>query len=178
MYRKLALDKAGTVNPQLPTGEDDELCMRIRNCGFKLARIKGRMAVKYTEQRDTLREVLRRSRTRMYDYGAVVRYSSQYGAGWQYRFEAIPYVVTFAATALLVLLAAPAAVYFDLLGPFALRRCCWHPSPSSPRKAASDRALLSIAVFGAVSTFRTVISYVRTKTPANQAYPTDVIQIR
>ena len=56
LFRRLALEKAGTVNPHLPTAEDHELCMRIRNCGFKLARIPGRMAVKYTEKRDTLRK--------------------------------------------------------------------------------------------------------------------------
>ncbi|MCA9216193.1 MAG: glycosyltransferase [Planctomycetales bacterium] len=107
LYRKKALDEVGTVNPYLPTGEDDELCMRIRNAGYKIARIKGRMAVKYTEKRESLHEVFRRCRTKMYDYGAVIRYSSQYGAGLQYTLEMIPYIASFIVATIVAAIAIP-----------------------------------------------------------------------
>lgn len=176
MYRRQAMEQAGTVNPHLPTGEDDELCMRIRNRGYKLARIPGRMALKYTERRETLYEVLRRSRTKMYDYGAVIRYCSQYGAGVQYCFDAIPYVLSFAATLLFFLLAIPLAIYFGyawLLGVLALLLGL----AVVIRKGSVHLAMLSIAV-RAVSTLRTVISYMRTTPKPVDAYPTDVIHVR
>ncbi|QEG38979.1 glycosyltransferase [Roseimaritima ulvae] len=176
MYRRAALEQAGTVNPHLPTGEDDELCMRLRNCGFKLARIEGRMAIKYTEQRDTIHEVLRRSRTKMYDYGAVIRHAAVYGGGWQYCWDAIPYVVTFAATLLLFLTALPIAIYFQLvwsLGVLALLL----GFAVVIKKRSFHRAALSVAV-RAVSTFRTVVSFIRTKPQPIEAYPTDVIHVR
>lgn len=176
MYRRAALDKAGTVNPHLPTGEDDELCMRIRNCGYKLARIRGRMAIKYTEKRDTLYEVLRRSRTKMYDYGAVIRYSAQYGAGWQYCRDAIPYLVSFVATMLLLLVAFPLSLYFGYLWLLGLG-VLLVLAALVIKKGSVHRALLSIAV-RSVSTLRTVISYVRTSPKPIDAYPTDVIHIR
>lgn len=176
MYRRTAMEQAGTVNPHLPTGEDDELCMRIRNCGFQLARIEGRMAIKYTEQRDTMHEVLRRSRTKMYDYGAVIRHASVYGGGVQYCWDAIPYVVTFAATVLLFLLALPIAIYYQFvwqLGALVLLLGL----AVVIKKRSFHRALLALAV-RAVSTFRTVVSFIRTKPQSIDSYPTDVIHVR
>lgn len=176
MFRRAALDQAGTVNPHLPTAEDHELCMRIRNAGYKLARIPGLMSIKYTERRDTLGEVLRRTRTRMYDYGAVIRYSALYGGGWQFCFDAIPYVVSFAATVLLFLLALPLAIYFHqlwLLGLAGLLVCL----AVVIRKGSIRGAVMSLLI-RSVTTLRTIISFVRTKPQPIDAYPTDVIQIR
>jgi len=176
MYRRLALEKAGTVNPHLPTGEDDELCMRIRNCGFKLVKIQGRMALKYTEKRETFHEVMRRSRTKMYDYGAVIRYSSEYGGGVQYCFDAIPYLVTFGATVLFFLLALPLAMYFGFVVPLVMIGLLLAAAVVI-KKRSVYRAMLAFAV-RAVSTHRTVVSFLQTKPKPIDSYPTDVIQIR
>lgn len=176
MYRRRALEQAGPVNPHLPTGEDDELCLRLRNAGFQLARIRGRMAIKYTERRDTLHEVLRRSRTRMYDYGAVIRYSSLYGGGIQYCRDAIPYVVSFAVTALLLMLALPVAIYTQTVL-WWIAALVLLAAAVVVKKRSVHRALLSVLV-RAVSTLRTIISFVRTKPQPVEAYPTDVIHVR
>jgi GT2 family glycosyltransferase len=176
LFRRRALEKAGTINPHLPTAEDHELCMRIRNSGFQLARIPGRMAVKYTEKRDTLREILRRSRTKMYDYGAVIRYSAEYGSGIQFCFDAISYIVTFAATLLIFLLAVPLALYFDFVWTLALSVVLLCLAVVI-KKRSFRLAFLSIAG-RSVSTFRTVISFLQTTPKPIEAYPTDVIQVR
>jgi len=176
MYRRKALDQVGQVNPHLPTGEDDELCMRIRNAGFKLIRIEGRMAIKYTEKRETLHEVFRRTRTKMYDYGAVVRYCATYGAGTQYCLDAIPYIVSFSILLALGFLLTPIAIWF---------RMGWVPlvltlllfAAVVIKRRGIYNALLSLAV-RAVSTYRTVVSFLTTKPKPIDAYPTDVIVIK
>ena len=148
----------------------------FENCGFKLVRISGRMALKYTENRDTLHEVLRRSRTKMYDYGAVIRYCAQYGGGLQYCFDAIPYIVSFSAVILLFVVALPLAIYFDMLWMLGAAVVLLAIAVVV-KKRSVRRALLSVAG-RAVSTFRTLVSFVKTKPKPVEAYPTDVIHVR
>ncbi|MCA9187926.1 MAG: glycosyltransferase [Planctomycetales bacterium] len=176
LYRRESLERAGTVNPHLPTGEDDELCMRIRNAGWKVARLEGRMAVKYTEKRETLYEVLRRCRTSMYDYGAVIRYSSTYGAGWQYSREMIPYVLSFSAVIVTLLFALPAAIIFHKLWLLSLVLVAVIGMVVVKKGGLRD-AMLSIAV-RSVSTYRTAVSFCRTRPKPVEAYPTDVIVVQ
>lgn len=173
LFRRSAIDQAGTVNPHLPTAEDHELCLRIRNCGFKLATIPGVMAIKYTEDRNTINEIMRRSRTQMYDYGAVIRYCATYGQGWQFCRDSIPYVLSFSATVVLLLLAAPFAWYFEcvwlLLAVIALLAMA-----VVIKKRSFHRALLSV-VKRAVSSGRTLTSWMLTTPQPIDSYPTDVI---
>ncbi len=176
LYRRSAMEAAGPVNPHLPTAEDHELCMRIRNAGYKLARIKGRMAVKFTENRKTLHEVLRRSRTKMFDYGTVIRYAGQYGCAWQFSVESLSYILSFIAAILFFLIAAPIAFYFGVLWVIgvlgALVGLVMVVKKGSLYAAA-------VALAGrAISTYRTIISYLRTQPKPIDDYPTDVIQIR
>jgi len=176
LYRRRAMELAGPVNPYLPTAEDHELCMRIRNAGFKVARIEGRMAIKFTENRETIREILRRSRTKMYDYGAVIRHAALYGGAFQFCLDAIPFVVTSAATAIFFLVVTPLAGYFGklwvvlaLAGLLGLAQVI--------RKGGLHGAGLSMAV-RSVSTYRTILSYLRTRPKPIKDYPTDVIHVR
>ncbi|XZE17900.1 glycosyltransferase [Pirellulaceae bacterium SH449] len=176
MYRRQAMELAGPVNPHLPTAEDHELCMRIRNNGFKLARLSGRMAVKYTEKRDTLYEVIRRSRTKMFDYGAVIRYSALYGSGIQFCFDAIPYIVTFSITCGLLLIVFPVAMYLGY-GWLVVAIMAILFLAIAVKKRSIRLAVLSVLV-RSVSTWRTILSFVRTKTQSIESYPTNVIHIR
>ena len=176
LYRTAAFDKVGLVNPYLPTGEDDELCMRIRNAGYKVARIKGRMAVKYTEKRESLHEVFRRCRTKMYDYGAVIRYSALYGGGTQYTLEMIPYVASFVVATIIAAVAIPFMIVNGQLvvllvaAGLALGYMFY-------KKRSVNGVLTSLAV-RAVSTYRTVVSFLGTRTKAVTTYPTDAIQVQ
>ena len=176
LYRRRAMELAGPVNPHLPTAEDHELCMRIRNAGFRIARIEGRMAVKFTENRQTIREVLRRSRTKMYDYGAVIRHASVYGGALQFCLDAIPFVLTFAATLVFFLVITLLAGYFGMLwvvlvlaGLLGLAQVI--------KKGGLHGAGLSMVV-RSVSTYRTILSYLRTRPKPIEDYPTDVIHVR
>lgn len=176
MFRRQAMELAGPVNPHLPTAEDHELCMRIRNAGFAVARIEGRMAVKFTENRKTIREILRRSRTKMYDYGAVVRHAGLYGGALQFCVDAIPYVVSSLLVSIALMVAFPLTSYFGL----------WWIVPALivliimaqiVKKGGLHGAGLSLAV-RAVTAYRTIVSYLKTRPKRIEDYPTDAIQIR
>lgn len=176
LFRRSVLEEVGTVNPHLPTAEDHELCLRIRRAGWKVARIKGRMAIKYTEDRQTLYEVLRRARTRMYNYGAVLKYCQQYGAGWQYCIDTIPYLLSFAIFLLCLTIALPLAVWTD--------KVIWYVGfvavtflAVAIKKGSLKGAILSIAV-RSVSLFKTLLSYLRTHPKSPLDYPTDVIHVQ
>lgn len=175
-YRRQAMNIAGPVNPHLPTAEDHELCMRIRNAGYKLARISGRMAVKFTENRKTLYEIFRRSRTKMLDYGAVIRYAQQYGCAWQFSIESMSFVLNFCLVCLLFLLALPLAAYFDLLWLWMALSIAL-ATVIILRKRGVYNATLSIAM-RAVIAIRSVISYCKTIPKRIDEYPTDAIQIQ
>ncbi len=176
LYRRAALEKAGTVNPHLPTAEDHELCLRLRNAGFKLVKIPSRMAVKYTEKRDTFHEILRRSRTKMYDYGAVIRYSSEYGGGAQYVLDTIPYILSFSLTFVLFAISIPVAIYFGALWIVVLSAIGLFGAIVI-KKRGVRRAMLSVAV-RSISTYRTIVSYLKTSPKPIADYPTDVIEVR
>jgi glycosyltransferase involved in cell wall biosynthesis len=176
MYRRSVLEQVGTVHPFLPTAEDHELCLRIRRGGWKVARIKGRMAIKYTEDRNTLYEVLRRARTKMYDYGAVLKYCQQYGAGWQYCIDTIPYLVSFALVIATFVAAIPVAIYFGKLLWLVVAAVALFLAIAA-KKRSFKGALLSIAV-RSVSLLKTVLSYVRTTPKSPAEYPTDVIHVQ
>ncbi len=176
LFRRSAMELAGPVNPHLPTAEDHELCMRIRNAGFKVARIEGRMAVKFTENRQTIREVLRRSRTKMYDYGAVIRHAGVYGGAIQFCLDAIPFVVSFVATILFFVLVTPLAWHFGLLWMMPVLAVLIGAA-LVVRKGGFHGAGLSIAVRVA-TTYKTIVSYFRTSPKPIEDYPTDVIHVR
>lgn len=175
-YRRQAMKIAGPVNPHLPTAEDHELCMRIRNSGYKLARISGRMAVKFTENRKTLYEIIRRSRTKMLDYGAVIRYAQQYGCAWQFSIESMSFVLSFCLVFLLFLIALPLAAYFGILWLWVVSSLALAALVIF-RKRGVYNATLAIAM-RAVIAIRSVISYCKTIPKRIEEYPTDVIQIQ
>jgi hypothetical protein len=170
------MEAAGPVNPHLPTAEDHELCMRIRNAGYKLARIHGRMAVKFTENRQTLHEVLRRSRTKMFDYGTVIRYAGQYGCAWQFSIESLSYILSFCVGLLGLLIATPIAYYFGVLWVLGLVMAVAGLAMIIKKGGVHAAA---VALAGrAASTYRTIVSYVRTQPKPIEEYPTDVIHVR
>lgn len=176
LYRRRAMQVAGPVNPYLPTAEDHELCMRIRNAGFKVARVEGCMAVKFTENRQTIREILRRSRTKLYDYGAVIRHAGVYGGAIQFCIDAIPFVTTSFLTMLFFVLAVPLAGYFGKLW-IVLALAGLLVLAQVIKKRGLHGAGLSLAV-RCISTYRTILSYLRTQPKPIEEYPTDVIHVR
>ena len=176
LFRHSVIKEVGTVNPHLPTAEDHELCLRIRNANYKLARLNYPMAIKYTEKRQSVHEVTRRCRTKMYDYGTVMRYSSLYGAGLQYAVETIPFVISFAVATVLVCIAIPILIYFRRFE-IALLSLTAAAAFMLLKKKSMKGVCLSLLV-RAVSTYRTIVSFLTTKTKSVAQYPKDVIRVQ
>jgi len=134
------------------------------------------MAVKYTEERESLHEVFRRCRTKMYDYGAVIRYSALYGAGTQYTLEMIPYVASFVVATIVAAVAIPFMIVKGQLVVL-LVATALALGYMFYKKRSVNGVMISLAV-RAVSTYRTVVSFMGTRTKAVTTYPTDAIQVQ
>ncbi len=176
VYRRSALQQAGNFNPFVPAGEEHEVAMRMWLAGFKLARIEGFMGLTQAENRESLREVLRRFNTSFYDYGVPIRYSALYGAGLQTVLEEIPYAASFFGFLLFLMIAAPIAIAlhltYALLGIVLL---AW--VALIVKKGGIKGACLSICI-RSICTYRTLLSLIRTKTRPIESYPTDVIHVQ
>jgi len=95
MYRRSILETVGPFNPYIPVDEERELAMRIRKTGTKLFRIPQSMAITYGPERESLVEIIRRTRTRLYYFGCTLKYCQQQGMGRQYLKERLGFVTTF-----------------------------------------------------------------------------------
>lgn len=89
VYRKTALDQAGSFNPYLSCDEEWELGMRLRDKRYVLFRIPSRMAITYNPPRDSLRELFRRRKGALFKYGKTLRYCQSEKRFWQYFRERI-----------------------------------------------------------------------------------------
>jgi glycosyltransferase involved in cell wall biosynthesis len=176
IYRRSALERAGCFNPFIPAGEEYELGLRLRLAGFKVARLAGDMGATYTEHRESLREILRRLHTHFYDYGVAIRYSALYGAGLTTVREEIPYAASFFAFLLCLMIATPVAIALDLtyvlLGIVLLAFAVL-----VVKKGGLKGAFLSVCI-RSICTYRTLLSWIRTKTLPIESYPTDVIHVQ
>lgn len=75
LYRRAALDDVGTFNPYLCSDEEPELCLRLRNGGHRVLRIRHPMVNHYTEPAESLTAALNRRRRGLYlGYGQILRY--------------------------------------------------------------------------------------------------------
>jgi glycosyltransferase involved in cell wall biosynthesis len=85
LYRRAALDKAGTFNPFVPLREEAELALRLRRIGYTLFRLPRPIATHYSPPRTTIKEVSRRYRAGYYTgYGRALFYSFKSGVGLQF----------------------------------------------------------------------------------------------
>lgn len=175
LYRRVALEQAGNFNPFVPAGEEHEVAMRMRLAGYKLARIEGVMGLTHAENRESLREILRRFNTSFYDYGVPIRYSALYGAALRTILEEIPYVASFSLFVVFLILAIPVAIALNLTS--VLIGIVLLTLAVLIVKKGVKGACLSICV-RTICTYRTLLSLIRTKTLPIDSYPTDVIHVQ
>jgi glycosyltransferase involved in cell wall biosynthesis len=175
-YRREAMQQAGTFNPYLPTGEECEVALRLRRAGYKLARLYTPMGTAHTLPPESVREIMRRSRSHLYDYGATLRYCLTNGFGLRFSIEQMHFVYTFMGG----LVAFIAALVIGL--------------------ASGTAWLLGIPIVAAVLylaikrrhpvrlwigllkrtmvTYRTVLSFLNTKPVPVESYPRDVLVLK
>jgi len=176
MYRREAMLKAGTFNPFLSTGEECEVALRIQQAGYQLARIYSPMCITYSLPRESVAEVVRRSRSRLYDYGTTLRYCLANGTGLKFSVAQMSFVFTFMAAVVACFVGLCMVIRMGamplLVGAPALV-CIYLAAKRRPPK------LLAISLLKrALMTYRTVLSFCSTKMMPAEAYPTDIVVVK
>jgi glycosyltransferase involved in cell wall biosynthesis len=175
-YCREAMEKAGTFNPYLPTGEECEVALRIRRAGYKLARIQTPMCVTYTLPPESVREIMRRSRAHLYDYGTTLRYCLRNGFGVRFSIEQMWFIYTFAGAGLAL---------FGLLAVALLTGTTWLLIAALAAavvylavKRKHPKYLAISTLKRAMMTYRTLLSFMSTKPLPVESYPRDVVVVK
>lgn len=176
LYRREAMERAGTFNPYLPTGEECEIGLRIGRAGYRMARLNEPMYVKHTLPPDSVGEIMRRARSRLYDYGIPLRYSLTAGNGLRFSIEQMWFVFTFMgalAAALAVVavgLAAGAKWPLVAVAIGAVALLAW--------KRKHPRSLAISFLKRTMMTYHTIKSFITTTTLPSDSYPTDAAVVK
>jgi glycosyl transferase family 2 len=176
LYRREAMEKAGTFNPFLSTGEECEVALRIQRADYKLARIYTPMCVTYSMPRESVAEIMRRSRSHLYDYGTTLRYCLANGNGLKFSVAQMSFVFTFIAAVVfgagVLAVAAWTGTTWMLGGVFAAALLIVIVKRRHPRQ-------LGISLLKrTMMTYRTILSFISTKLVPPDAYPTDVVVVK
>lgn len=175
-YRRAAMEQAGTFNPYLPTGEECELALRIRQAGFLLGRINEPMCVTHSMPRETIREVVRRSRSHLYDYGTTLRYCLKSGCGWRFSVEQMWFVWGFLGAVLALVAALAAAIWIG--SPWLVLGAAAAVAVFLILKRRHPAQLALSLLKRSLMTYRTFESFLRTQVAPIEAYPTDVLVVK
>lgn len=124
LYRREALEQAGSYDPRLNSEEDFELGLRLRAHGFVLRTIAPRAACHWSAPRPSFAEIGRRWRTGLcFGQGQVLRLSlgsATLGAHLMRQRHYFGMLVLFAALIPAVMLAGPRGLLLWALAPLAL----------------------------------------------------------
>lgn len=174
LYRQHTLEKVGPFNPYIPVDEERELALRIRKDGLKIVRIPEPMAITTGPERETIKEVMRRSRTRLYHFGIPLKYCQRNGMGGQYLKERLGFFVTYMAAVLSGLIVLIVAWIWDFLFPVFLLSIVLLIVPVLLRKK-NMRSMINSFLKRTVLSYWTIKSYFQTQIHEISDYPTDVI---
>jgi glycosyltransferase involved in cell wall biosynthesis len=176
LYRREAMEKAGTFNPYLSTGEECEVALRIQRAGYKLARIYTPMCITYSAPRESVQEIMRRSRSHLYDYGTTLRYCLANGCGFKFSITQMSFIFTFIGAALalmsLLLIAIVIRSAWLLAGAVAIALLYVALKRRHPRNLGISLLKRSMM------TYHTVLSFINTRIMPAESYPTDVIVVK
>jgi len=176
LYRRDAMEKAGTFNPFLSTGEECEVALRIERAGYRLGRIYAPMCVTYSMPRESVVEIMRRSRSRLYDYGTTLRYCLANGTGLRFSVTQMSFVFSFMALILLSVLVLGLAAWTGTEWLVAAAFAIGGVYLAVKRK--QPRALAISLLKRSMMTYRTVWSFFNTKLLPADAYPTDIVVVQ
>jgi glycosyltransferase involved in cell wall biosynthesis len=80
IFRREALENAGTWNPYIVSDEEPELCLRIRRAGYRIVQLQCPSVRHYGYSPPTITALLSRRRRRLFlGYGQVIRYHLRTG---------------------------------------------------------------------------------------------------
>jgi glycosyltransferase involved in cell wall biosynthesis len=111
LYRRAALETAGTFNPYLASMEEAELALRLRQVGYSLWRLPLPMARHFSLPRETAQETIRRIRAGYYPRcGWTLRATFKNGLAGQFIRDFLPHYIITAGYLLLGLASLVAAL--------------------------------------------------------------------
>jgi len=179
LYRRSALEQVGGFNPYIISDEEPELCVRLRDAGYKLMSLPRLMCRNYTLPVKSWGYFVRRFRTNLWlGGGQVLRYHLRTGLLWTYLKERGTYVVyligvLISMITLLLTLLSGNLVFFGswmlVVGAFLV---VYWMKKRSLRRTWLSVAHQTFAAYGAVRGF-----WIRPRSP--KEYPTDaeIVQV-
>jgi len=177
MYKREILEDVGSFNPYLTVDEERELGLRIRRAGYCMKRMNRPMALTHSFERETLKEIVRRSRSSLYHFGTTLKYCQKNRFFVQYLRERLFFVLQFVAAALavLILLAVLVATHHALFIPVSILASLGILFLVKRNRAGS---ILTSLVKRALISIRTLQSYFQTRVRPPESYPRDVTRIQ
>ncbi|MBN1781756.1 glycosyltransferase [bacterium] len=176
LFRKSVLDQTGPFNPFIAADEEPELCMRIRHAGHTLVRIPDSMALTFGPPRQTVRELFRRYRSRLYTFGTTLKYCQRNRMAMQYISERLDHIVTYlmamAGFLVLTLIAIARGLFLRMAAGIVILVVLLRIF----RPNLFHRLYISF-IKRSLMTLRTFESYFYTKTRDMDTYPDDVTVI-
>jgi hypothetical protein len=170
------MEKAGTFNPHLTTGEECEVALRIQRAGYKLARIYAPMCITYSWPFDSVREIVRRARSHLYDYGTTLRYCLANGCGIRFSIAQMSFIYTFIAATLAFIATLALACISGAIW------LLWAAVAVAVLYVALKRRRLSSLALSLLMrttmTYCTIRSFMNTKIMPAESYPTDVVVVK
>jgi glycosyltransferase involved in cell wall biosynthesis len=179
IYRRSPLEQVGGFNPYIISGEEPELCMRMRHAGYKLMRLPYLICKNYTLPMNSWKYCVRRFQTNMWSgAGQVLRYHLKTGLFWRVLRERGSYVPVFASVLISTASLLLAVVFKNvwILAPWAFMTCLtlgvYGIKKRSLRKALMSIVLRGFIAYGIVRGF-----LMAPKLPTD--YPTDaeIVQV-
>ena len=179
LYRRAVLEDVHPFNPYVVATPELELSLRIRKGGYRLIRLLTSMAITYGPERETFNEILRRARSNLYSMGSTLRYCQENGLFWNYIRERMGFILYFAFGSCLSM---GLLLYFLLVWNthlILLWMLCMvlFLAFLSFRKRSILKVIIS-AFKRTIILFKTIESFVTSKTNKSENYPTDVIIIK
>ena len=175
MYRREAMQVAGTFNPYLKAGEEGEVALRIRQAGYTLMRVNRPMCLTYAPSRESCQEMFRRSAAGLFDFGPSLRYCLSNKLALSYLREELWFVGTFLGSLVLLTVTIAATLVFQKTWLLAVAVAAttgyllWRKTPKLVLVSLLKRTLI---------TYRTCISLITSKRLPVESYPTDVVVIK
>jgi glycosyltransferase involved in cell wall biosynthesis len=177
LYRRAAMEQAGTFNPYLSNEEEAEVALRLRRAGWKLVSLPHPMACH--QRAITGMEEIRRAihLGRFYGGGVTWRYAAREGLGFRFCFERLGSSMMFA---LMCLLLSPGLFlwlmgYTRVAGPFLIALIAWIATVAIKKRSLTGP--LNYSAYHTLILAGLIVGAIRARLEDPRAYPLDVIEV-
>jgi glycosyltransferase involved in cell wall biosynthesis len=177
LYRRAAMEQAGTFNPHLIVEEESELGLRLRRAGWKLLHLPYQMGC-HLRGGSKMAQIKRAWRLgRVHGHGLTLRYACREDLGFQFCFQRFRPTMMFALMCLLLSpgLFLSVAGYTRVAGFFLGPLLAWMASVAIKKRSLSG--LADYLAFHMLALYGLIVGGIGTRLEEPQNYPLDVIEI-